>query len=140
MSTTLLTMIGILIAALGTTAGFVYYDMDSGSALESGLIASQGIMSLEQAATSYSAATGASPVTLDELKSVDDMPDLPRFPGAAWAVSREHVCLYGTHGTIADRSLDDAARRLGSRATVSGECGGTAPRTNTVVLSYPIAP
>lgn len=139
MSATLLTMIGILIAALGTAAGFVYYDMDSGSALEGGLLASQGITSLEQSATSYAAATGRNPVSLDEVKSIDDMPDLPRFPGAAWALGSDHVCLYGTHGTIADRALDDAARRLGSRATVSGECGGTAARAGSVVLSYPIA-
>lgn len=139
MSTTLLTMIGILIAALGTTAGFVYFDMDSGSALENGLLASQGVTSLEQSASSYMAATGVQPVLIDDLKSIADLPDLPRFPGAAWAVGKDHVCLYGEHGTIADRSLEDAARRLGARATVSGECGGVVPRTNAVVLSYPIA-
>lgn len=139
MSTTLLTMIGILIAGLGTMAGFVYFDMDSGSALESGFLASQGITSLEQSASSYRSATGVRPVSIEDLKSVAALPDLPRFPGAAWAFSGEHVCLYGDHGTIADRSLDDAARRLGSKATVSGECGGTVARTKTVVLSYPLA-
>ena len=139
MSVTLLTMLGILIAALGTVAGFVYLDMDSGSALEGGFLASEGITSLEQIATSYTSANGSRPSTLDDLKSVGSMPELPRFPGAAWAVGNDHVCLYGQHGTIADRSLDDAARRLGPKAVVSGECGGTVVRSTAVVLSYPIA-
>ncbi len=139
MSTTLLTVIGILIAALSTAAGFVYFDMDSGSALEGGLLASQGITSLEESASSYSAANGIRPVSLDQIRGVGDMPDLPRFPGAAWAVGNGFLCLYGDHGTIADRSLEDAAKRLGPKASVSGECGGTGAPTKSVVLSYPMA-
>lgn len=140
MSTTLFVVIGILIAALGTTLGFVYCDMDSGSALEGGLMASQGITSLEQSAAAYSAASGIRPVSLDEIKETGGLPDLPNFPGAAWSVGNGFVCLYGDHGTIADRALLDGSRRLGSKAALSGECGGTAPPGKSVVLSYPMAP
>lgn len=139
MSTTLLTVIGILIAALSTAAGFVYFDMDSGSALENGQLASQGITSLVESAASYSAANGVKPASLDQIQGVGDMPDLPRFPGAAWAVGNGFLCLYGDHGTIADRSIQDAAIRLGPKASISGECGGSTSPSKSVVLSYPMA-
>ncbi|MFZ3481745.1 hypothetical protein [Sphingomonas sp. 3-13AW] len=138
MSTILLTMVGILFAALSTTAWFVYYDEDSGWAVEGGLSASHGITSLEQIAASYAAANGARPQKLADLDGVD-LPELPRFPGAAWEIANGHVCLKGTHGTAADRALLHGANRLKPKAMITGECGGTTPPSEVVVLSYPLA-
>ena len=138
MTTTLLTVIGILMTALLTVAGFVYIDMDAGSAMEGGMIASQGIMAMEESAASYTQANGVLPTSLDHLKSVGNIPQLPGFP-ASWAVGPGYVCLFAQRGTVADRSINDAARRLGPKAIVSGSCGQPGAPDSSIVLSYPMA-
>jgi hypothetical protein len=135
----IMAIVGILIAAACTVAGFVYYDMDSGSAVEGSVTVSQGVMALDETAASFRDSTGATPSTLDDLKSIGDLPTLPRLPGAAWAVAPGLVCLYADRGAVADRSLRDAAARLGPKAAVSGTCGDSAPPGRSLVLSYPVA-
>ncbi len=140
MTATLLAVIGIVIAALCTAAGFVYYDIDSGSALEGGIAVSQSVLALDEAAAAFLETTGARPTSIDDLKSISDLPMLPKFPGAAWTIGPEHVCVLADRGEVADRSLRNAARRLGSKATVSGRCGAPdAPTTAGIVLSYPMS-
>jgi len=140
MTATLLTVIGIVIMALCTAGGFVYYDIDSGSALEGGIAVSQSISALEEGASAFLETTGTKPTSIDDLKSISDLPMLPKFAGAAWMIGREHVCVHADRGEVEDRSLRDAARRLGAKAMVSGQCGVPGDPTSTsIVLSYPMS-
>ena len=155
MSTVVIALIGILMAALATLAGFVYLDMDSGSALEGGVTASNGITSLAQSVESYTQSNGTAPTSLEQLASVSStssssteghklsgigaLPGLPNVKGAAWSMSPGFVCLVADRGGVADKSLRNAATRLGSGAMVSGGCGIVGEPTTAIVLSFPVA-